>query len=153
MATMTNRPPTNTWNRWMHPETTDLAPPQAHHVTGVGQLCITVEDLDRAQRFYQTVVGLRLLFRLPTMAFFDCGGIRLMLALPEHGSTARHASIIYYVVGDIHGAHRALAERGARFESAPHKIASMETHDLWMAFLRDSEGNLLGLMSEVAPQP
>ena len=49
----------------------------------------------------------------------------------------------------IHGAHAALRSRGAAFVDPPHLIARLPDHDLWMAFCRDSEGNLLGLMSEV----
>ena len=83
------------------------------------------------------------------MAFFDCGGIRLMLSLPESPEFDHPGSIIYYKVGDIKAAHAELRGRGARFEGEPHLIAQLPTHDLWMAFCRDSEGNLLALMSEV----
>jgi methylmalonyl-CoA/ethylmalonyl-CoA epimerase len=115
----------------------------------IGQICITVSDLDRAERFYRDLLGLKLLYRLPTMAFFDCGGVRLMLAIAEGEPSERCASIIYYVVDEIHEACRAIAARGVMLESPARKIAALETHDLWMAFLRDSEGNLVGLMCEM----
>jgi methylmalonyl-CoA/ethylmalonyl-CoA epimerase len=123
----------------------------------IAQIAIPVDDLDRAVGFYAEVLGLRLLFRAPPgLAFFDCGGTRLMLSRPEGAEAASRAGVVYYLVGDLPAAHKALAARGADVVQPPHLIARMPDHDLWMAFLRDSEGNLLGLMSEVrharAPQ-
>jgi catechol 2,3-dioxygenase-like lactoylglutathione lyase family enzyme len=115
----------------------------------IGQIAVTVRDLDRAVAFYQSTLGMKLLFRVPNLAFFDCSGVRLMLTISEKPEFDHPASVIYYKVGDLPAAHAVLVERGAQFESAPHVIAKMPDHDLWMAFLRDSEGNLVGLMSEV----
>ncbi len=116
----------------------------------IGQIAVLVQDVDRAVAFYQDVLGLRLLFRAPPgLAFFDCGGVRLMLSVPEGESGG--TSTLYYVVADLHAAHEALVARGATFLGAPHRVARMPDHDLWMAFLRDSEDNVVGLMSEVPP--
>ena len=115
----------------------------------IGQIAINVHDLGRATAFYRDVLGMKFLFEVPKMAFFDCGGVRLMLGLPETAEFDHPASIIYYTVGDIESTHRALMSRGVTFEAAPHIIARMPSHDLWMAFFRDPEGNLLALMSEV----
>jgi methylmalonyl-CoA/ethylmalonyl-CoA epimerase len=116
----------------------------------IGQIAIVVRDLDRAVRFYRDVLGLPLLFQAPPgLAFFDCGGVRLMLTLPEGPEEGRGTSILYYVVDDIQAAHGALAARGAAFVNPPGLVARMPDHELWMAALRDSEGNLLELMSEV----
>jgi methylmalonyl-CoA/ethylmalonyl-CoA epimerase len=83
------------------------------------------------------------------MAFFDCGGVRLMLGLPERPEFDHPASILYYKVEDIHAAHAALAAAGVAFEGKPHLVARLADHDLWIGFFHDSEGNLLALMSEV----
>jgi methylmalonyl-CoA/ethylmalonyl-CoA epimerase len=116
----------------------------------VGQIAIVVRDLDRAVRFYRDVLGVRFLFQAaPGLAFFDCGGVRLMLTLPEGPEEGRGTSILYYVVDDIRAAHAALAARGVAFVTAPGVIARLPDHELWMAGFRDSEGNLLELMSEV----
>jgi methylmalonyl-CoA/ethylmalonyl-CoA epimerase len=116
----------------------------------IGQIAVPVADLDRAVGWYQAVLGLRLLFRAdPGLAFFDCGGVRLMLSRPEGTDESSRASVIYYVVADLAAAHAALASRGADLVDDPHLIARLPDHDLWMAFCRDSEGNLVGLMSEV----
>ncbi len=115
----------------------------------IGQIAVNVKDLDRATAFYRDVLGMRPLFQVPKLAFFDCGGIRLMLSLPEKPEFDHPGSILYYKVDDIKAAHAALRVRGARFEGEPHVVAQLPAHDLWMAFCRDSEGNLLALMSEV----
>ena len=116
----------------------------------IGQISVTVHDLERAIVFYRDKLGMRHLFTVPNLAFFDCGGIRLMLGVPEQGAHEHPGSIIYFKVDDIEQAYRTLSERRVHFEDAPHVIANMETYDLWMAFFRDSENNYLGIMSEVS---
>lgn len=119
-------------------------------ISQIGQIAIPVQDLDRAVAFYRDTLGLNLLFQVPPkMAFFDCGGIRLMLSLPEDPEFDHPASILYYKVDDIHAAHDALREKGADIRREPHLVAKMQDTELWMAFLRDTEGNTLALMSEV----
>jgi methylmalonyl-CoA/ethylmalonyl-CoA epimerase len=116
----------------------------------IGQIAVVVQDLDRAVGFYRDTLGLALLFQAPPgLAFFECGGVRLMLTLPEGPEEGRGTSILYYVVDDISSAHAALAARGVRFLNPPRVIARMPDHELWMAAFHDSEGNLLELMSEV----
>ena len=116
----------------------------------IAQIAVVVRDLDRAVHFYQDVLGLPLLFRAdPGMAFLDCGGTRLMLAPAEWEEQARMSSILYYLVQDIAATHALLRDRGVRFEREPHLVARLPDHELWLAFLRDSEDNLLALMSEV----
>jgi len=85
------------------------------------------------------------------LAFFDCGGVRLMLGLPDGPDAPRQAGIVYYVVPDLDAASRGLSGRGVAFLDAPHLVARMPDHEPWMAFCRDSEQNLLALMSEVRP--
>lgn len=115
----------------------------------IGQIALTVTDLERAVQFYSQKLGLPHLFTVPNLAFFDCEGIRLMLSLPEQGESFNPGSVIYFKVADIQTAYQALSERGVSFIDDPHLIARMDSYDLWMAFFRDSEGNLLSLMSEV----
>lgn len=120
----------------------------------IGQIAIVATNVERATAFYRDTLGMNFLFAAPPgLAFFDCGGVRLMISETEEPSPKVGTSVIYYLVPDIHAARDAIAAKGAHFEDAPHLIAAMPTHDLWMTFLRDSEGNLLGLMSEVARVP
>jgi methylmalonyl-CoA/ethylmalonyl-CoA epimerase len=119
----------------------------------IGQIAISVQDVDKAVAFYRDVLGLKLLFQAPPgLAFFDCGGVRLMLARPEKPEFDHPASTLYFKVADIQQATATLESRGVRFEEEPHLIAKMPDHELWMAFFRDGERNLLGLMSEVRPK-
>ncbi len=115
----------------------------------IGQISVNVKDLNRAVEFYRDVLGMRPLFQVPKLAFFDCGGIRLMLSPPETPEFDHAASVIYYKVDDIQAAHAALRGCGVPFDGEPHLIARMPDHELWMAFCRDPEGNVLALMSEV----
>lgn len=115
----------------------------------IGQIALNVRDLTRAVNFYRDTLGMRHLFdAAPQMSFFDCGGVRLMLGIAAKPEFDHPASILYYQVADIEAAHRELTGKGVRFEDAPHLIARLPSHDLWMAFARDSEGNLFALMSE-----
>ena len=117
----------------------------------LGQIALTVRSLSVAVPFYRDVLGLPHLFDAPpAMSFFACGGIRLMLGEPESGASfTPHNSVLYFRVANIQEAHAALTGRGAKFEREPHLLAKLPDYDLWMAFLRDPDGNLLGLMSEV----
>ena len=96
------------------------------------------------------MLGLPFLFEAPPhLAFFDCGGVRLMLTIPEKPEFDHPASIIYFRVPNMQETTAVLKSRGVSFDSEPHLIAKMPNHDLWMAFLRDPEKNLIGVMSEV----
>jgi len=119
-------------------------------ITRLGQVQIGTQDVERAANFYEHVLGLRLLFKAPPgLAFFDCGGVRLMLDRPEKAEFQHPSSILYFAVPDIQAAHARMKEQGVKFEDDPHVIASLPDADLWMTFFRDSEGNVMGLMSEV----
>ena len=115
----------------------------------IGQIAVTVRDVARATEFYRDALGLKHLFSAPNLAFFDCGGIRLMLGVPEKPEFDHPTSILYFEVEDIRAAGAALGARGVRFENDPHKIAELERHDVWLAEFRDSENNVLALMSHV----
>jgi len=119
-------------------------------ISRIGQIAVNVHDVDRATAFYRDTLELKLLFKAPPgLAFFDCGGVRLMLSRPEKPEFDHPGSILYFAVPDIQAAHARMKDKGVHFEDEPHLIAKMSDHDLWMAFFRDTEGNLMGLMSEV----
>jgi methylmalonyl-CoA/ethylmalonyl-CoA epimerase len=122
-------------------------------ITRLGQIAVNAKDVERAAGFYSDKLGLKLLFKAPPgLAFFDCDGVRLMLQRAEKPEFDHPSSILYFAVPDIQAAYGKLKENGVRFEDEPHLIARMPAHDLWMTFFRDSEGNLLALMSEVPHQ-
>lgn len=118
--------------------------------THLAQVAIPVHDLDRAKRFYGEQLGLTHLFDAPPgLCFFQCGGTRLMLSRPEGPETAG-CSILYYGVASAREAQRSLAAAGVTFEEEARHIAQVGGRDVWLAICRDSEGNLIGLMSEEA---
>ena len=117
----------------------------------IGQIAVNVQDVERATAFYRDTLGMRFLFAFPGLAFFDCGGVRLMLSRAEDPKLDHPASILYYRVADIEATHQALAARGVRFETGPHLVARMPDHELWLADFYDSEENLLALMAEKRP--
>src|SRR5580765_143283 len=115
----------------------------------VGQIALTITDLDKAVAFYRDILGLKHLFSAPPgLAFFAAGDLRLMLSRPEKADSERFTSAIYFKVSDIQTARDALASRGVTFEAEPHRVAKMQDHELWMAFFRDPDRNLLALMCE-----
>ena len=118
-------------------------------ITGVGQIAINCHDVKRATEFYRDKLGLKMLYEFPGLAFFDCGGVRLMLTKPETGELDHPSSIIYYRVADIHQASRAIADRGVPIENEPRIIARMPDHDLWLSNVRDTEGNIVAFMAEM----
>ena len=116
--------------------------------TTIWQIAVNVHDVERAVAFYRDALGLPFLFQVPGLAFFDCGGVRLMLSRPETPEFDHASSVLYFRVADIEAAHGELAGRGVAFRDAPHKIADMPDHELWMTFFDDTEGNLHALMAE-----
>ena len=122
-------------------------------IENIGQLAINVKDLSRAKIFYRDMLGLRHLFDAgPHMTFFDCGGVRLLLETARDPQFDHPSSIIYFRVADIEASFQAMTATGLVFEQKPSLIAPMPDHDLWMAFFRDPENNLMALMSEVRRQ-
>ncbi len=114
----------------------------------IGQIAINVLDLERATAFYRDVLGMNFLFAAPTMTFFQCGDVRVMLGKMDQPEHQHPASIVYYRVADIEAAHEALHARGVSFVQQPIMAHSDAHHELWLAFFHDSEENTVALMSE-----
>lgn len=126
---------------------TDVAPASVSFDT-IGQIALTVDDLAQAKNFYQNILGMKFLFDAGHLAFLQCGNIRLMLTTPEK-QEPRGGTILYYNVSDINATCAAIKARGVSLLEEPHMIAKMPDHDLWMAFLKDPAGNILGIMCEI----
>ena len=116
----------------------------------IAQIARSVRDIKQSQDWYSNALGLPHLYTFGNLAFFDCGGVRLMLDVPPD-SAERRGSVLYFKVSQIEDAFQTLTSRDVPFEGKPHLIARMPDHDLWMAFFRDPDGNLLALMSEIRP--
>ena len=115
----------------------------------IGQIAIPVTDIERSISFYRDVLGMRFLFKAPPgLGFFDCAGVRLMLDAPAKENAGK-GSVIYFKVKELQTTFEKLSAKGLIFEAKPHLIAKMPDHELWMAFFRDPDNNLLALMSEI----
>ena len=126
---------------------TPPTPPVA--LSEIGQIALTVSDVGQATAFYRDVLGLKFLFSAgPNLAFFAAGIVRLMLTLPEGPGAAGKNSVLYFKVPDAAAAHAGIVARGAKDEHGAQLVARMPDHELWMAFVRDLDGNLVGLMEE-----
>ncbi|HEX8644015.1 MAG TPA: VOC family protein [Allosphingosinicella sp.] len=114
----------------------------------IAQIAIAVRDIERAKAFYRDVLGLVWLGDAPPgLSFFRCGEVRLMLSRPEGPETSGN-SILYYGVEDAQAAYEAISGQGVEFEQEPHVVGKLGDTEVTLAICRDSEGNLLGLMSE-----
>jgi methylmalonyl-CoA/ethylmalonyl-CoA epimerase len=118
------------------------------NLSHIGQISLPVSDTDRSEAFYETVLGLKKLYRFGDLAFFDCAGVRLLLDKVGNPADLVPRGCIYFRCADIALAVAELAKRGLTFMSPPHLIAKMDDHDLWMAFFRDPDGHTLALMQE-----
>jgi methylmalonyl-CoA/ethylmalonyl-CoA epimerase len=121
---------------------------QLIHLDEIGQVALTVRDAARAKDFYQNTLGMQLLFEAGAMAFFQCGTVRLMIGASEK-AVSNEGTILYFRVSDIHTVHAELKNRGVFIVQEPHLVARMKSHDLWISFLKDPDGNTLALMSEI----
>ena len=118
------------------------------HLSRIGQIAMSVADVDRAEEFYRDTLALPHLYRYGDLSFFDCAGVRLMLQKSESKETIAKASPLYFSCADLTIAIATLNARGVHFTHPPAKVAEMEDHDLWMAFFADPDGHVLALMSE-----
>ena len=123
--------------------------PSRPEIRHIGQIAINVHDTNRAVAFYRDILGLKLLFTAGQLAFFDCGGIRLMLSPSSTPEYDHPSSILYFKVDDIQKAYAWLVSQDVKTEGEPNLVAKMPDHDLWLAGFRDSEGNVMEFMSEV----
>ena len=129
----------------------------AVHLDEIGQIAVTVGNLEEAKLFYRDVLGMRFLFDAGTMAFFQCGSVRLLIGAAEPGAekpaAGMNGTILYFRVQNIESVNGQLKEKGVKFVQEPHLVARMKSHDLWLASFEDPSGNVLELMSEKTRNP
>src|SRR5438874_12565135 len=117
-----------------------------YKLSEIRQIAITVSDVTVVLPFYRDVLGLNFLFSpAPTLAFLEAGTVRIMLSTPQGAGTPGHNSVLYFKVSNIVAAHAAIVGRGAKNEREPQLAAKMPDHELWIGFIRDPDGNLIGL--------
>lgn len=132
---------------WCFPPQEDIK--VTSNLSTIGQIAITVSDVEEALSFYRDALGLEFLFSAgPGLAFLNADGVRLMISTPQGAGTVGGNSILYFKVSGIEEVHSAIVERGAKNERTPRLAARMPDHELWTGFVRDPDGNLVGLMEE-----
>lgn len=121
----------------------------ASTVPDLGQVALAVRDVAAAKRFYSGVLGLQPLFDAgPALSFLGAGAVRLMLTVPDGAGEAGRNSVLYFRIAGLEEYYRRVVAAGARAERVPQLAVRMPDHELWLAFVRDPEGNLVGLMEE-----
>ncbi len=117
-------------------------------INSIYQISINVDDLDSAIDFYRDALGITFIAKFPPgLAIFNCGGIHLMVsAVPGEASTGN--SVIYFNVPDVQVGYETLKKRGVEFTSEPHVIHSTDNYELWMAFFKDPDGNIMAIAEE-----
>jgi methylmalonyl-CoA/ethylmalonyl-CoA epimerase len=114
----------------------------------LAQVALNVKDLPAAVAFHRDILGLPPQFEVPpNLAFFDMGGVRLMLSTDASGESPEF--VLYYKVDDIQAAWTDMLAKGAVPGKEAHRIAKMPDHELWLAFVRDPENRMVAIMSEV----
>lgn len=118
-------------------------------ITAIGQIAITVSDVPKALSFYRDILGLSFLFSPSAeLAFLKAGDVRIMLSTPQGAGKAGANSVLYFKTSNIETTHAEIIAKGAANERAPQLAAKMADHELWLSFIRDPDGNLVGLMEE-----
>lgn len=117
----------------------------------IAQLLIPVDDFEKGVAFYRDVLGIPFLFSAPPqMAFFNCGGVRLLVGVMPSGEKAQRGSAIYFQIADIRGVYEELKAKGVAFRAEPHVVHRTPESELWLSEFSDPDGNQLALMSEIA---
>ncbi len=117
-------------------------------LTKVAQISVRVTSIDRATEFYHTKLGLKHLHQAPSVSIFDCGGVTLLLSLPDKDNDTG-CSVLYFDVTDMQQAFTTLSSRGVEFIGEPHVVGQLGATDVWVAVFHDSENNLMGLRAMV----
>jgi methylmalonyl-CoA/ethylmalonyl-CoA epimerase len=125
----------------------------AVHLDRIGQIAISVSDLERSKEFYGETLGMKFLFDAGPMAFYQCGEARFMIGTGNEKTVVPGGTILYFSVDDLNAVHASLEAKDVYFMVEPHLVAKMPAHDLWMAFFKDPDGYTIGLMSEVPRSP
>jgi len=121
----------------------------APQLSSIGQIAVTVRDVAQAKAFYHGILGLKLLFDAgPNLAFLAAGSVRIMLTTSQGSGEAGKNSVLYFHTPAVESAYATFVAAGAKPEDPPHFVAKLPDHDLWIGFLRDPDGNLVGLMEE-----
>ena len=112
----------------------------------IAQIALSTRDLPKAVAFYRDVVGLKLLFEVSGMAFFDAGGTRLMIGAAHFTGDLQNNTYLYFDAGDWYATEDALIARGLKFEREAEVVQRAEGKEHALRFFKDPDGNALAIM-------
>jgi predicted enzyme related to lactoylglutathione lyase len=114
----------------------------------IGQIAITVQDVETALSFYRDRVGLKYLYHDANVALFDLNGTRLMLGRNESDARPPHGTVIYFMVADLGAEFDRIVAGGVKVLQEPHILTRFQGREIRMAFFQDPDENIFALMSE-----
>jgi methylmalonyl-CoA/ethylmalonyl-CoA epimerase len=118
----------------------------------LAQIALSTRDLTKAVPFYRDVLGLKLLFEVSGMAFFDAGGIRLMIGPAHHEGALQNNTYVYFDAGDWYATEKALETRGLKFERETEIVQRADGKEHALRFFKDPDGNALAIMGWRTPR-
>ncbi len=114
----------------------------------IGQIAITVSNIEKSMLFYRDTIGLKYLFHDNNVALFDLNGIRLMLGKNESDQKKPFGMIIYFMVNEINSEFEKIKNKGVKTIREPHFTAKYNDKEIWLAFFKDMDENIFALMEE-----
>lgn len=115
-------------------------------LSSIAQIALTSGNLQRSIAFYRDTLGLKLMFEVSGMAFFDVGGVRLMLGETKLESPIQPNSYVYFDAGDWLTTEASLEARGVKFDRPADVVQRAEGKEHAIRFFRDPDGNALAIM-------
>jgi extradiol dioxygenase family protein len=112
----------------------------------LAQIALSTRDLPNAVAFYRDVLGLPLMFEVSGMAFFDAGGMRLMIGPAHHQGPLQNNTYVYFDAGDWRATETALEGRGLKFERPAEIVQRADGKEHAIRFFKDPDGNALAIM-------
>ena len=118
----------------------------------LAQVALSTRDLPKSVAFYRDILGLKLMFEVSGMAFFDAGGTSLMIGPAQHQGALQNNTFVYFDAGDWYATEAALAARGLKFTGDAEVIQRHEGKEHALRFFKDPDGNALAIMGWRTPK-
>ena len=112
----------------------------------IAQIALTTQNLAKAVTFYRDTLGLKLMFEVSGMAFFDVGGTHLMIGEAKLDGALQNNTYIYFDAGEWQETEAALTERGLKFDRPAEVVQRAEGKEHAIRFFKDPDGNALAIM-------
>ncbi|PYS25753.1 MAG: glyoxalase [Acidobacteria bacterium] len=132
---------------WFCLSLTAFAEEPKMNLSKIAQISVRAKDLQRATAFYRDTLELKIIVSTPVISIAECGGVFLLISKAETPELDHPSSVIYFDVDDIQKTTADLSSRNVKIDDKPHIVGQLGNQDVWVAIFRDSEDNLVGLIS------